>query len=97
MTAHRKGLGNEAEECVIEGSPKPFSKQVVDEIVASEMEDAGARRLRQGTRKMDLEGFYYRRVLSTEELVECLVPRELELTAGELLRRKSGERQGDAA
>lgn len=36
----------------------------------------------------DLEGFYYRRVFHGDEVIECSVLEEPELTTGNMLRQK---------
>lgn len=37
----------------------------------------------------NLEGFYYRKILRGDEVVECLVLKELKPTAGEMVRWKA--------
>lgn len=53
------------------------------------MENVGARRFRQSTRKTDLDRFYYRKVFHGDEAGEYLLLEELGLTVGRMLRRKA--------
>lgn len=87
VDVHRNVVENAAEGCASKGSLKPFPRQAVKEVVASRMEQFGARRICQGTGKKGLEGSYYKRVFRADEVVECAVLKEPELRAGEILRR----------
>lgn len=53
------------------------------------MEGNGGQRLRQGTTRQSAESFYYRGEVRTNELVECLVLKELKLTTKEIIRSKA--------
>lgn len=55
-------------------------------MVAGRLVHGKAQRHRQGTKTTDLKGFYYRQVLRRDEVVECSVLKEPDLTAGEKLR-----------
>lgn len=55
-----RGWNTKARECAVVDSIELFSRQVVDEIGAGEMEDSGAQRSSRGMKKTGLERFYYR-------------------------------------
>lgn len=89
-------MRNEAEECILVGSLQLFSEQAEDELAARGMEDVRARRFCQDTRKRGLEKYGYRRVFPGDEVLECSVSKDAELTAGKIFRRKRNERKCDA-
>lgn len=88
MVVHWKELGNKAKGCASVRLIESFPAQTVDEMVADEMEVAGAHRFRNGTRKTGPRGFYYRGVFPGEKVVKCSLVEELKLRAREMLRRK---------
>lgn len=71
------------------GLLEPSPVQAMDDMVACRTEDFGDQRFCQGTRKRALKAFYYRRLFHRDEMVECSVLQELELTAAEMLGRKA--------
>lgn len=81
-----KRAENKAKACVTLGPVKTLSRQTVAEMIASEMQDAGAQRLCRGTRKLGLDGFFYRKGSRGNEVVECLILKGLKLTFQEILR-----------
>lgn len=82
MVLHRKGVETEAEEGIIAGSLMPFSEHAVDEMVASRMEEFGARGSFQGLRETGLDGLDYKREFRGDEVGQWFVLKELELTTG---------------
>lgn len=86
--AHRKSVRNKAEEGITLELVKSLPAQAVTEMVASKMDDVVVRRSTQGTKKSSQKRFFYRRVFCEDEMLECIVPKKLELTDGERLRVK---------
>lgn len=86
MVVHRKGMGYEAEGCVIVETLKPFSRQSVKMMVAIGVKNDGARRFLQRTTKTYLKRSYYGGVLRGCEVVKCLVVKKLEMTSRKKLR-----------
>lgn len=66
---------------VIVGSAKPLYEQGVDDIVGKARENAEPRECRRGRRKACMHGFDCRRVFRGNAVVDCAVPREMNLTA----------------
>lgn len=89
MTVQRKVAESEAEDGEIRGSPESFPRHAVVDMVASDMDDVGARTICQGRTKTDLDGLHYRKVCRDNEAVECILLKELKLTAADMLRRKA--------
>lgn len=79
----RQEVKSEAEEWANLGSAEPTPGQVLDEAAASTMGDVGARKVCQSTQKTGLNEFHYTTVCDGDDVVKCLVLKELELTAGE--------------
>lgn len=71
------------------GITKPFSEQGVDSMVATVRADSGAGRTGQRMSNTFRESHFYRKVFRLNKVMKCFVWKELELTAGELLRRKA--------
>lgn len=80
VTAHRGRVKSEAESCSIVGSLEFFPGQTVDEMVKSEVNGVGERRLCQGRTKKSTEVIYYREVFRGDEGRECSAFKELKLT-----------------
>lgn len=55
-------------------------------MVTSGMENVGAQKICQGTRKTGMEEFCHGRVFRGDEAMKCSVLKELKLTADEMLR-----------
>lgn len=81
--------GNEPKGCVIWESLKSSSRQAVNEMVASGVDNVGARGLRQSTKRTGLDEFCYRTVFRGEEVMECFMLKKLKLAGGEMLRREA--------
>lgn len=89
-------MGDDAEGCTIVRSLELFPGQAVTEMVPGGMEDFGALRFRQSTRKMDLDGIYYRRVFRGGQDDEVLCVEEAKAHGWRVAIVKSGGRQSDA-
>lgn len=90
---HRKGVGNKAEGYGIVESMDPFLGRAMNETVASEEKGVGAQSFRQETRKIGLEGSYYRKVFRGDGVLEYSVLSGPQLTAEERLRWEAVSRE----
>lgn len=85
----KKGARSSGRETLIVGSAEPFCEQRVNDMARSARESAEPRKYRQGGKKTDLQGFYYSRVVRSNEVVNCAVLIEMNLTAREMLSHKA--------
>lgn len=68
---HRRGVENEAKGCAIVDSLKLSLGQAVDRMAANGMEDVRAQMFCHSPQRTGLDGFYYRRMLLGDKVVQC--------------------------
>lgn len=83
---HGERLREEAEKCVPVGSLRPVLGHGEWEMAAGEMDDAGAGKVFQSTRKTVRKRLHYEKVFHGDQRRDRSVLRELELVAGKMLR-----------
>lgn len=92
---HRKETEDGEKEMVILGSARPFDGQDVKELVGCATEIAEPRECSQRERKTCPHGLYFTRVFRGDEVIECAVLKELNLTAWDVLSRRASNRKLD--
>lgn len=89
MNVHREGVGNGANGCMIVCSLELFRRQTVDTMVRDGTKNVGEQKFRHGRPKKFKKVLYYRRVLREDEVVECSLSKELELTNKDTVQKKA--------
>lgn len=74
--------------CFTMGSLEPLLEQAVSETIESGIKHVEVQRSRHDTKKTGLKISHYRRSFCKNEVVDCLVLEQLELTAEEAMRKE---------
>lgn len=81
VTVHRGMTGDSEEGKAIVGLVEPFFGKRVEDMVESTRENAKLRECRQEGINTHPNGFYYKRVVRVNALVDCTILREVNLAA----------------
>lgn len=84
MAVHRKNVGIDLVKDAILASIKQLPRQAVAKKIAGVVEEAGARKFCQATKKTGLERFLYRRAFCEDKAVECFWLKGPERTADQI-------------
>lgn len=89
----KRERGGSGEGKVVVDSAEPFRGQRAEDIVERASKNAETHESPQEGEKAGVHGFYYRRVLHGNKVVDCPVLREINLTAWEVLSHNAVNRK----